>query len=381
MRINGPTARELRGALRLSYRESSFRQMLSDQLDIEYDDISSSAGNFDARLFEVINEFNRRYEIELLVRAARLSNPTSLDLRIFEEKYVLASGQVQPLSLPDGVESYEALYSNLQQMVTTINMLDPKVWRTKLGQLESRICKVIVPSNQGMGTGFLVGPDLVITNYHVVSRVVDKPNIVNSVKLRFDYALLAEGQNAESGTDYNASEILDYSEFSQSDLVANPPFDAEADKLDYALLRVSGNPSSDLPGGASNKTSDEKVSPRGWIEQPDLAPDLDQPTPIFILQHPQGMPLKLALATNDQVAINKLGTRVRYSTNTMPGSSGSPCFDHNWTLVALHHAGDPAYKGVGLANYNEGIPFTAICALLEQRGMKDLLRQKMPQMD
>jgi V8-like Glu-specific endopeptidase len=31
--------------------------------------------------------------------------------------------------------------------------------------------------------------------------------------------------------------------------------------------------------------------------------------------------------------------RVQYLTDTEPGSSGSPVFDSQWRLVALHHSG------------------------------------------
>jgi V8-like Glu-specific endopeptidase len=31
---------------------------------------------------------------------------------------------------------------------------------------------------------------------------------------------------------------------------------------------------------------------------------------------------------------------VRYAVNTEPGTSGSPVFDKDWRLVALHHLGD-----------------------------------------
>ena len=59
-------------------------------------------------------------------------------------------------------------------------------------------------------------------------------------------------------------------------------------------------------------------------------------------------------------------TRVRYKNNTMGGSSGSPCFNADFQVVALHHSGDPRTKGS--AEYNEGIPCRAIRALLKSRG-------------
>ena len=37
--------------------------------------------------------------------------------------------------------------------------------------------------------------------------------------------------------------------------------------------------------------------------------------------------------------------------------------------VALHHSGDPNFDPAHKPDYNEGIPFTAILALLEKRGL------------
>jgi hypothetical protein len=56
-------------------------------------------------------------------------------------------------------------------------------------------------------------------------------------------------------------------------------------------------------------------------------------------------------------------------TNTEPGSSGSPCFDQDWGLVALHHAGDPDFSFGHAAAFNEGIPFGRIVAHLARPGV------------
>ena len=57
-------------------------------------------------------------------------------------------------------------------------------------------------------------------------------------------------------------------------------------------------------------------------------------------------------------------TRVRYRTNTLTGSSGSPCFDVDWNFIALHHAGEPGTE----AKSNEGIPVDTLLALMTKRG-------------
>ena len=77
---------------------------------------------------------------------------------------------------------------------------------------------------------------------------------------------------------------------------------------------------------------------------------------MFILQHPQieegkeTYPLKVTVGF---VSGTPTTRRVTYTTNTLKGSSGSPCFRADWDLVALHHS---STEGAA----NEGIPFGAI---------------------
>jgi len=46
----------------------------------------------------------------------------------------------------------------------------------------------------------------------------------------------------------------------------------------------------------------------------------------------------------------------QYVNKTASGSSGSPCFDENWFLVALHHA----QKAKSFGTIREGILFNSI---------------------
>ena len=50
---------------------------------------------------------------------------------------------------------------------------------------------------------------------------------------------------------------------------------------------------------------------------------------------------------------------MRHTVPTEPGSSGSPLFDSDWRLIALHHAGDPATVK---PEFNEAIPIAKITA-------------------
>jgi hypothetical protein len=162
--------------------------------------------------------------------------------------------------------------------------------------------------------------------------------------------------------------LVDHSPYSQVDLEADPkPGPPEPDKLDYALLLVDGGPGDEVllqvPG--------EEPTKRGWLEVSEAIHPFETGTPLFIVQHPKGNPLKLAFDTDAVIGVFGDGQRVRYKTNTEPGSSGSPVFDENWNLVALHHSGDP--EGRLPPQYNEGIPMSAILALLKQRQVDSYL--------
>jgi V8-like Glu-specific endopeptidase len=67
--------------------------------------------------------------------------------------------------------------------------------------------------------------------------------------------------------------------------------------------------------------------------------------------------MKLALGLEQNVTVTGAGTRLRHTVPTENGSSGSPIFDGDWNLVAMHHSGDPSMVH---PSYNEGIPLSAI---------------------
>jgi hypothetical protein len=69
-------------------------------------------------------------------------------------------------------------------------------------------------------------------------------------------------------------------------------------------------------------------------------PQLDTKPPprSFIIGHPSGTD-QVMLSVSDNMLLDADETRVHYRTPTERGSSGSPVFDHEWNLIALHHAG------------------------------------------
>jgi hypothetical protein len=93
-----------------------------------------------------------------------------------------------------------------------------------------------------------------------------------------------------------------------------------------------------------------------WITIATPVPALAAGNQVFLLQHPAGEPLQLAIGKI--VSFNPPGTRVRHDANSKDGSSGSPCFDADLQLVALHHAHDPHYP----PDWNQAVPIASIDA-------------------
>jgi hypothetical protein len=253
-----------------------------------------------------------------------------------------------------------------------VEFLDVDPWIDLLIQMSRRICRIEVetPVDVAFGTGFLIGrADVVITNYHVLApaiarqlgtagaqaRVADP----GKVRLRFDYRKLPDG-SLNNGKVYALHQnwLLDWSPVSKADTSGTGT--AASDELDYALVRLAAPAGDDVVpqlGGASVQ--------RKWVDPAAVATTLAEGAPLSILQHPEADHLKLALESN--AIVNVTPTRVQYRTNTLGGSSGSPCFTQKWELAALHHRGDPKYPDLA-GPTNQGIPFGAILALMKTRG-------------
>jgi hypothetical protein len=80
---------------------------------------------------------------------------------------------------------------------------------------------------------------------------------------------------------------------------------------------------------------------------------------VNIIQHPRGRSQEVSLHDNKVTYV--YDRVIRYRADTEPGSSGSPVFNNQWELVALHHAGWAEDDGTAT---NEGVRLAAIVAYL-----------------
>ena len=66
--------------------------------------------------------------------------------------------------------------------------------------------------------------------------------------------------------------------------------------------------------------------------------------------------MKVAFCASGVTAIDASNGRVQYVTMAKGGSSGAPCFNEAWQVVAMHHA----QRAGAIWSFQEGILFGAI---------------------
>jgi hypothetical protein len=352
-RLSGPQMRELHQALVDAFPSQQEIERLLFSVDRSLSAMTMQP-TVKGMVLDVITTASAQAWVADLVIAALNSNP--------------GNGRLQAIAQQLGFSASPAPREIERAIKRSHRFADVNEWRSRLGVLEAQVCRVEIGKvgQTGMGTGFLVAPDLVMTSYHVVQAVIDRAGTPDLV-CRFDYRRLPDGRTYE-GTEVRVSPgawVVAFSPYHPSELLLeedwNEPIGAEY--LDYALLRLDRYVGAEPIGGSRGDSSGAR---RGWIDVSRGSGNLE-PSPIYILQHPRGEPLKVAIDTEGIVGVNPSGTRMSYRVDTEPGSAGAPCFSAEWNLIAMHQ-GRRQQTGLGV-----GIPIDAIVQQLQQRGMYELL--------
>ncbi len=176
----------------------------------------------------------------------------------------------------------------------------------------------------GYGTGFMVSPRLLMTNNHVLP---DAQLAADSIA-EFDYFVRADG---------TPSTVKVFGLEPQT-------FFCTDETLDFALVAVS-------EVGANG----DALYPIGWNQ---LIPEEGKAIIgqwVNVIQHPNGEPKQLVLRNNQ--IVDTPDQFLTYVADTSPGSSGSPVYNDQWEVVALHHAGVPARDAQGRILNLQGQPW------------------------
>ncbi|MCB5164110.1 serine protease [Streptomyces bambusae] len=191
-------------------------------------------------------------------------------------------------------------------------------------------------SGSHAGTGWLIAPGLLVTNHHVINARSRSGSAVPQAAAE-DFALQAV--NSRSRFDYLDEDV-------QLEGTAATALEASDKDLDYAVLRLAE------PGDR----------PVLRVATAPLVLSAEAPTAVNIIQHPLGLPKRIALRNN--LAFDANDRDVRYFSDTQPGSSGSPVMTDDWRVVALHRSSqrvtDVNYQGKSTAFVNVGTQLSSI---------------------
>ncbi|MDF2188439.1 trypsin-like peptidase domain-containing protein [Paraflavitalea sp. CAU 1676] len=189
------------------------------------------------------------------------------------------------------------------------------------------------------GTGWLLTKELIITNYHVIeARNENEPDALPA-----DFMLQGKATIVEF--DYNADNVMGVA-------VAALEVVASDAALDYAILRL--------------KNPVNRFAPARFPHA--ILVNVTNPQSVNIIQHPFGHAKKVAIRNNH--IYESTAPVVRYFTDTEKGSSGSPVFNDNWQVIALHRASQLVegvqYQGKSVGWINEGTTLIDLFNHLQQ---------------
>jgi len=204
------------------------------------------------------------------------------------------------------------------------------------------------------GTGFLVAPNLLLTNHHVLNS----PEVAAAAEIEFDYEAPEEQLLIELATPVPPAVRFG---LDPSRLFLTSPVSGGG--LDFTFVWTSEDP--------SKQFGTIKLERGSFMIRPG--------EPVFVIHHPLGRLKEASLDDTELLGINS--TCLLYAADTDFGSSGACVFNSRGKLVALHHA---FREGADLkANFpdvspeltegreiniaNEGIKIAAIALELEHR--------------
>ena len=237
----------------------------------------------------------------------------------------------------DAISDHEALLYRDDLMLETGRLPALIATLQVLLGLAPAVCRIEaeLAGGTGLGTGFRIGSELVLTNWHVLHDARGGGTAARSVMMNFGYE-----DDGQGGT--RASRSL-----------AGAVSTIVTDKADdWAVIRPTEPLADSIPTISLSASVDPIVNEAAYI-----------------VQHPGGRGKRLGYVRNQ---VSDFDDHViHYLTDTEPGSSGSPVFNASGLLIGLHHVGGTPQTVVGRPpiNKNEGIRIPRIIEGLKAKGI------------
>lgn len=348
MKLEGEELEKVRDALFDAFPSpGQMRLLVHDAgIDTSFDDVAFNASTYEEGIHNLLIWTVGQYRLTKLLKAAvkkAPDNPELKEIAAFVERYFVFLPRFLPGT--DEGERKTALGEAELVLFKESGFEGVKAWLEKLDRFQRWVCRIepqpwtAPEANRGYGTGFLIAPDVVITNDHVASGYETVPGFWNDP---------ARARNVVCRFDCNAP-LWSAADGTPRALAADYPIlRSPLDELDFALLKLA--PLKEPVAGDAGP-----AGKRGYATP--VGHNFKSSEPLLILQHPMGDPLKLAFGSVTPAA-DWPADRIAYKVNTAAGSSGSPCATQKLEIAALHHWGAGAQ--------NSGVLFSAILAFLRK---------------
>lgn len=235
-----------------------------------------------------------------LVALARQENPGVALLGQLTEDQLL---ELPTPVVPDEAWAGPTESGQLEKILGAQSTLLPVNFLEKGLQLSHSVGRIVL-ADGSRGTGFLIANNVLITNNHVLPTAA----VAAKARVEFNFQRTVEDRDAP---------VQSY-QFDPTAVFLTSPREKEGGD-DWTAVRVLGNPNAAW-GAVTLGKATPSVGDRA-----------------IIIQHPGGGQKQIAFYHNVVVAVTE--RRVQYLTDTLAGSSGSPVFNDNWELIAVHHMG------------------------------------------
>jgi len=244
----------------------------------------------------ILREANKRNKVQAIIEVAQKNYPENDFLKLALDN---ALTNVRGPDIVDKVTWHGAGDAgSLEKIMGAQSTLLP-ISFLETGLQRAKAVVRVLRGDGAMGSGFLTVNNLLITNHHVLANATEAVQAT----IQFNY------QQSPRGLD------LDVVSFRLSPEEVFKTSEAN----DWTVVRVQGNPNQDWGALKLVHVNPQK---HDWVN---------------IIQHPGGGYKHIALYHNMITYVDN--NLIQYLTDTQPGSSGSPVFDSEWRVVALHHSG------------------------------------------
>ena len=199
------------------------------------------------------------------------------------------------------------------EAIVTGNELLPVNYFDRGKRVSESVCRIEVKNDQGRtvkyGTGFMISPNLLITNNHVLKN----NQLCEKSIAQFNY---------EDDADFFPKQDIFFS------LDPNRFFYTSV-SLDFTLVAIN----------SKNIAGETELHRFGFLKLRDGSGKGLIGEYVSIIHHPNKEKKQISIRENRIVDV--IDNFIHHKADAMGGSSGAPIFNDNWDVIAIHHGGIP----------------------------------------